>query len=260
VTLLDRTSLAEVQAEHAKRNPIYFATRCGLTPDPWQADVLTSTAHQMLLNCSRQAGKSTTSSLIALHAALYGGPDPILLVSPSLRQSQELFRKVKDAVHALGVEADETSALRMEFATGARVIALPGNEATIRGFSRVGLLVVDEASRVPDDLYYAVRPMLAVSGGRIVLLSTPFGRRGFFYKEWVEGGDAWHRVEITAYDCPRIPRDWLAGERAAIGEWWFGQEYLNQFSDTTDQVFRTQDIEAALTDDVAPLFAGGQRG
>jgi len=251
---------AVILDDASRRDPVFFATRCGLTPDPWQADVLTSRAHQMLLNCSRQAGKSTTSSLIALHAALHGGPDPILLVSPSLRQSQELFRKVKDAVHALGVEADETSSLRMEFATGARVIALPGNEATIRGFSRVGLLVVDEASRVPDDLYYAVRPMLAVSGGRIVLLSTPFGRRGFFYKEWTEGGSAWHRVEIPASDCPRIPVAWLAAERAAIGEWWYAQEYGCAFSDTTDQVFRTRDIEAALTDDVAPLFAGGDRG
>ena len=44
--------------------------------------------------------------------------------------------------------------------------------------------------------------MLAVSGGRIVLLSTPFGNRGFFYKEWSEGGEDWRKVTISARDCP----------------------------------------------------------
>jgi hypothetical protein len=177
-----------------------------------------------------------------------------------LRQSQELFRKVKDAARAVGAEAEETSALRMEFANGARVISLPGNEATIRGFSSVGLLIVDEASRVDDALYYAVRPMLAVSGGRIALLSTPFGKRGFFYTEWTEGGDAWHRVAIKATDVPRIPRDWLEEERRSLGPWWFAQEYECRFMDTVDQVFRSEDIEAAVSDEVEPLFVGGVRG
>jgi hypothetical protein len=244
--------------EASRRDPLFFAERCGLTPDPWQADVLTSTKQQLLLNCSRQAGKSTTSSLLALHTALYGPPAPVLLVSPSLRQSQELFRKVKDACRALDVEPAEESALRMEFANGSRIISLPGNEATIRGFSGVGLLIVDEASRVPDELYYAVRPMLAVSGGRIALLSTPFGRRGFFFKEWTEGED-WHRVSIKAEDVPRIPKDWLEEERRSIGPWWFAQEYGCEFKDTVDQVFRSEDIDAAVSDDIEPLFEGGIR-
>jgi hypothetical protein len=45
------------------------------------------------------------------------------------------------------------------------------------------MLVIDEASRVDDTLYLAVRPLLAVSGGRLVALSTPFGKRGWFHDE-----------------------------------------------------------------------------
>jgi hypothetical protein len=52
----------------------------------------------------------------------------------------------------------------------------------VRCFSP-GLVIVDEAARVPDDLYRAVRPMLAVSQGRLIALSTPFGQRGWFYDE-----------------------------------------------------------------------------
>jgi hypothetical protein len=58
--------------------------------------------------------------------------------------------------------------------------------------------------------------MLAVSGGRIVLLSTPFGNRGFFCKEWSEGGEDWRKVEITARDCTRIYGEWLDAESKAI--------------------------------------------
>jgi hypothetical protein len=58
--------------------------------------------------------------------------------------------------------------------------------------------------------------MLTVSGGRIILLSTPFGNRGFFCKEWSEGGEDWPRVEITACDCTRIHSEWLDAERRAI--------------------------------------------
>src|SRR5262245_49085027 len=198
-------------------DPVRMAERVGIRPDPWQADLLRSGGRQLILNCARQSGKSTVSSLLALHEALYRPPALVLLLSPSLRQSQELFRKVKDAIGALGQEAPalaEESALRLEWANGSRVVCLPGREQTIRGVSGVWWLVGDEASRVPDALYFAIRPMLAVSGGRIVLLSTPFGRRGFYFEVWENGGAAWERVEITAEQCPRIGRDWLEQERA----------------------------------------------
>jgi len=171
-------------------DPVLLAERLAFTPDPWQAQVLRTAARQVILNCSRQTGKSTITALLALHQALYCSPSLVLLLSPSLRQSGELFRKVtafyRQIEKAAPVEAE--SALRLELENGSRVVSLPGKEQTVRGFSGVTLLVVDEAARVPDALYYAIRPMLAVSGGRIVLLSTPFGTRGFFFREWQEGG------------------------------------------------------------------------
>src|SRR5262245_53778874 len=191
-------------------DPALFARRAGLEPDPWQAEVLRSTSPRIILNCSRQSGKSTVSALIALYEACYRPPALVLVLSPSLRQSQELFRKVKGALDALGPEAPpmaEESALRLEWRNGSRLICLPGKDATVRGFSRVSLLVVDEASRAPDELYYAIRPMLATSRGRLILLSTPFGTRGFFYQEWTQGGPDWLRVEVPAERCRRIPRD-----------------------------------------------------
>ena len=88
---------------------------------------------------------------------------------------------------------DGDNEISLLFPNGSRIVGLPGSEATIRGFSAVSLLLVDEAARVSDDLYKAIRPMLAVSGGSLWLMSTPFGRRGFFWDAWANGGPDWER-------------------------------------------------------------------
>ena len=59
---------------------------------------------------------------------------------------------------------------------------------------------------------------------------------------------------MTAEQCPRIPADFLAEERQALGERWFRQEYLCSFEDAVDAVFAYRDVQAALSDEVAPLF------
>jgi hypothetical protein len=238
-------------------DPVVLAERTGLSPDPWQRDALRSRARQTIFLASRQSGKSTVSAVVALHTALYAAPSLVLLLSPGLRQSQELFRKVKDALTALGAAApapEAESALRLELPGGSRIVCLPGTEATVRGYSRVALLVVDEASRVKDELYMAIRPMLAVSGGRVLLLSTPFGARGFFHEEWSGGGPDWERVRVTADQVPRITPAFLERERAAIGDYWYRQEYLCQFVDPLESVFASEYIQAALDSSVLPLF------
>ncbi len=243
--------------ELEKGDAVLMAQRAGIMPDGWQSDLLRSDARQMILLCSRQSGKSTVSSILAIHEAIYCPNSLILLLSPSLRQSQELFRKLQSVYNELDSpslpQTTEESALRMELSNGSRIVALPGKEATIRGFSGVNLLVIDEASRVPDELYQSVRPMLAVSGGRIVLLSTPFGKRGFFYSEWTDG-QGWQKVKITADQCPRIDKEWLEREKAMIGDWWYLQEYFCEFVETNDQVFSYDDIQMAISSDVKPLF------
>ncbi len=236
-------------------DPAAIMERGGLQPDPWQQRLLRSNAERVLLLCSRQSGKSTVTAAMALHEVLFRPKSLVLLLSPSLRQSQELFRKVTDFRSRLGesIPVAEESALRVELQNGSRIIALPGTEETVRGFSGVRLLVVDEAARVDDPLYFSIRPTLAVSGGRMVCLTTPFGKRGFFYNEWT-GDGPWNRIKVTAKECPRISEKFLEEEKASLGEWWYQQEYECSFSDTTDQVFRTADIERAFSDDVPPLF------
>jgi hypothetical protein len=237
-------------------DPAGLMNQAGLAPDPWQAELLRSEVQRVLLLCSRQSGKSTVTAALALHRAIYHPPALALLLSPSLRQSSELFRKVTDFYRLFvgNVPSEAETALRLELTNGSRIISLPGKEETIRGYSGVDLLIIDEASRVPDDLYYSVRPMLAVSGGRLVVLTTPFGKRGFFHREWVEGGPTWQRIKVTADECPRIPAAFLAEERAALGDWWYKQEYGCEFVETIDQVFSYEEVMAAISPEVKPLW------
>jgi hypothetical protein len=144
--------------------------------------------------------------------------------------------------------------LALELANGSRVLALPGSERTLRGFAAVRLLVIDEAARVPDETYAAVRPMLAVSHGRLVMLSTPWGQRGFFHREWTEG-EGWDRYEVPATLVPRIDAAFLEEERRALGPLFYRSEYCCEFVDTADQVFSSEHVRAALDDAVTPLWS-----
>jgi hypothetical protein len=194
---------------------------------------------------------------MALYEAMYHPPALVLLLSPTLRQSGELFRTVLSFYQVFDKHAPAAAetALRLELQNGSRIVSLPGTEQTVRGFSGVTLAIIDEASRVDDSLYLSVRPMLATSGGRLVALSTPFGKRGWFFDTWQGSSGAWSRVKVTADDCPRIAPGFLAEERAALGDWWFRQEYMCEFVETTDQLFTYDFVMSAVTPEVQPLFA-----
>jgi hypothetical protein len=235
----------------AALDPVRFAMRAGIIPDVWQADVLRSQHPRLLLNCSRQSGKSTVTALLGLHTATYTPNSLVLILSPSLRQSAELFRTLARLYTASGATIPSTaeSRLRLELRNGSRVISLPASEATIRGYAGVALLLIDEAARVSNDLYSSVRPMLATSNGRLVALSTPYGRRGWWSDGWHSSHD-WKRVHITAEQCPRITPAFLAEEREQLGAWWFTQEYFGEFLDAETAAFRSEDIEAAFSEEV----------
>jgi len=99
------------------------------------------------------------------------------------------------------------------------------------------MLVIDEAARVRDDLYRSVRPMLAVSGGRLICLSTPYGKRGFFHKEWSQGGADWARIEVADDRIPRIKPEFLQEERRAMGLSYYRQEYCCSFESVEGLIY-----------------------
>ncbi|HYP13021.1 MAG TPA: terminase family protein [Bryobacteraceae bacterium] len=241
-------------------DPAHFAeTKLGFKPDAKQRTVLESGARRLILCCSRQWGKSTVSAVAALHEAIYRPGSQIVVLSRSLRQSGELVRKVRGFAGKLGLrlKGDGVNQVSLQFPNGSRVVGTPSTGDTIRGFSAVTLMLVDEASRVTDELYHAVRPMLATTDGRLWLMSTPNGKDGFFYREWAYGGDTWLRVEARATECERLSERFLEEEKETLGEKMFGQEYLCRFVQSQDRFFDEDDIRACLREDLEPLRIPG---
>lgn len=225
--------LAFIQYIYKKKPDLWAKYEIGIDLDDWQKKVLCSTSNRILLNCSRQSGKSTTSALVALHTALFYKNSLILCISPSLRQSAELFRKIKtfyDTIKNIETPVAESS-LRLELRNKSRIVSLPGSEGTIRGFSGARLIIIDEAARVDDDLYYSVLPMLAVSKGRLIAISTPFGTRGWWYEECeaAKAKQSWEYYEVTVHDCPRISKEFIEEARRTLGSKWFSQEFECKF-------------------------------
>lgn len=212
--------------------------------DDWQEDVLLSESKRIVLNCGRQVGKSCCASLLALHQAVYKPNSLALLLSPSLRQSSELFQVVHSFYRTIALDAPARmeSALRLTLRNNSRIISLPGSEQTVRGYSNVDLLIVDEASRVPDDLFDSITPMLAVSGGKMILLSTPYGKRGRYHNVWTKG-EGWEKVKITAAQCPRISAEFLKQEKATMPHWFWLQEYMCSFQANEASIFDYEAVE-----------------
>lgn len=202
----------------------------------------------VLVCCSRQSGKTFSVSAAAYIVACLGGF--VLVVGPSDQQALEFHERLMGHHKELQLcqPSAEPTKHELRLVSGGRVVAVPNNERTVRSKSAVDLLVVDEASRVPDSLYGATRAMLAVSGGQTVCLSTPFGRRGFFYDEW-EKGEHWQRHEVPWLHCPRIPREFVEKERKSRGDAWVQQEFECRFLDVSGAaVFDVGAMEGLVED------------
>jgi hypothetical protein len=239
-----------------RADPVAFARdKLGFEPDSVQAGILRSANRHVILNCTRQFGKSTIVAALGAHQLCTAAPGSLaVVVSPSARQSAETLRKIAAFLRQAGIapRPDGVNRHSLVLPNGSRAVALPGRESTIRGFSAPALVVIDEAALVPDQVYQAVRPMLAASNnGRLVLLSTPRGRRGFFYDEW-SGSHDWSRFRVPANECPRIPAAFLERERASLGDWAFRQEYMCEFVDNRAALFTPELLSRALSDDYEP--------
>lgn len=244
-----------------RADPSLILEAAGLQPDRWQRAVLRS-REDSLLCCSRQAGKSTVTAGAALHTALTQTRRLVLLLSKSERQSGELLRTIKDLYERLGrpLSTVYESSSVLDFENQSRCVALPGaNPGSIRCFASVDLLVVDEAAYVSDELFVAVSPMVAVSRGRMICLSTPAGQRGFFFEQW-RRGEGWQRVKVPASECPRIPAEFLQRQRTLMTAAQYAAEYECSFVEAAGAIFSGEEIDAFVGHAAAPAVFQGEEG
>ena len=232
----------------------YFAQRkCGFRPDAHQQEIFMTCGKRTILNCSRQTGKSTTAALKAVHTAYFQHGSTVLVTAPTKQQTREFIRKARNFAALAGASLRGAKDA-VFFKNGSRIVGIASNEDTVRGFSAISLLIVDEASRVNDEVYFALLPMLAVTDGNIWLMSTPKGKRGFFHAEWASAvSERWIKIRTKAADCIRISADFLEAQKRRLGERRFAQEFECVFIDIDHGVFHPDAVRGAFTDNVKPL-------
>lgn len=239
----------------------WFTDLLGLDPDPWQVSYLESDAMQSVLNVTRQGGKTTAVAAKSLHRGLYGGAAFVPVVAPTKRQSRILVASLVELADRAKIRHRKASENPggIELISGRRpdvlsvVLALPCSEATTRGLQGASWVVFDEAARIPQRVYRSIRPMLATTGGGVDALSTPFGKRGFYFEACTSRA-GWERYIVPATECPRISAEFLERELAEMGKRWFEQEYFNKFLDTDDAVFEHELVLEAMSEEVTPLW------
>jgi hypothetical protein len=274
-------------------DPVRWAqSLLGFAPDAVQAEILRSNAARLILCCTRQFGKSTITSIKALHHAWSRPNSLVLAAAPTARQSGEWLEKSRFFLSRLGIRSrsDGHNRLSLVLPNGSRLVGLPGVADNVRGFSKASLILIDEAAYVADELYQALNPMLAVSGGGLWLMSTPAAQFGFFFEEWSRGATmqadsyreespsadssarpagsglststlpappvSWDRFRVTAEQCPRIRAEFLAEQRVLLGDSVFRREYMCEFVAAGTQIIDRELLDDALDADLSP-FNGG---
>ena len=231
--------------------------RLGLTLDPIQQSILDPAIRRGMLNCCRKWGKSTMIALKAAHFAATHPEATILIAAPSSRQSEELLGIAARFLRDLDQPATHAQQ-RLTLPNRARILALPNQPETIRGYSPQ-LLVIDEAAYLSEELWDALFPMLnaAPHGGTLWLMSTPAQPSGFFHRLWTAQSSPFTRVKVTAYDCPRIPAAVIEEARAYFPPDRFAREYLCEFAQPATAAFPEDMVRACLAPDL-PEFLPSQ--
>ena len=239
-------------------DPVSFAIDCGLaTPDDWQATFLRNPPRRGLILACRQSGKTESCVLLATHIAHTEPNETIIVISPAQRISSEFIRRAKQRYLQLpGATLAADAVQKIEFPNGSRIIGLPGDADTVRGIARVRLVLVDEAARSSDDVYTAVRPMLAVHPrGQLVGLTTGAAKRGWFYEGWTDSDSDFEKLQVTPDMCPRLTPEFLESERKALGETAYRTEYGLEFLDDLESAFSTEIIDRAFNHkDIRPIW------
>lgn len=238
-------------------SPVDFARESlGLKLDAQQERLLGEARQKVILNCARQWGKSTMAAAMAVWRALCQDGCLVLMASPSRKQSGEFVRKVEGFLRRLEIPVRRYNQMgdSVLLPNGSRIVGLPANEATSRGFSGAVLVMIDEAARMSEDMYAAVTPSMCKEWPELWYMSTPKGREGTFYKTWMDTADQeWLRLRVPATECARYPKEYLERMRKGLNERKFAQEYLCQFGDLEGALFRGEWIERAMKKDFGAM-------
>ena len=228
---------------------------------------------------SRQTGKSFATACEAVldsNAQPHGNSNLWVVLSAGERQALEWMEKAKKWTEAVKAAVDSYEEIRdsanalmsraeIRFANGARIVAIPANPDTARGYS--ANLVLDEFAihEKPFDIWSAIYPSITnpLSGEKkLRIVSTPKGRGNKFADLW-EHNEKYSKHKVTIEDAVRMGLPINLDElKAGVDDpdiW--AQEYMCEFIDNTSVLLPYEMIgkcesESIKDDGSSPLYVG----
>jgi len=211
--------------------------------DDWQKEVMNCKGN-ICLRSGRQVGKSTVVSILAAEFAVNNPKKVVVIIANVQRAAINLFLKVQNYLHDNHKKkiAKRMTLSYAKLKNGSEIHCLPAGDTGegIRGFT-VDLLIADEAAYIKPTVWTAITPMLAITRGRKILLSTPHGRTGYFYDCFND--PTYTSFHVSAEDCPRKDVKFLENEKKRMTKVQYATEYLGEFIDELKQFFPTELVE-----------------
>lgn len=242
--------------------------------DDWQRDVLNSKGH-IIICTGRQVGKTTIMARKAAMRMIEQKNQRIIIVSLTEDQAKLIIVMILDYLEKFHKDKiqkgkHKPTQNKVTLKNNSSVLARPvGNTGdAVRGFTG-DVLIIDEASRMPELVWTASRPTLLTTAGEIWMCSTPFGKQGYFWEAFQNKNERFTVFHISSEEVitnRTISKSWtqkqrdeaikfLDGEKKEMSELEYGQEYLGLFLDDLRQYFPDELINECCTEERQDLFS-----
>lgn len=197
------------------------------------------------IKAKRQVGKSLLAENELLRFAINYPGTVNCIVEPTLGQSRKVFKEIVNAtIDSDIIKRKNETLLELEFTNNSSILFRSGEQMdSLRGFSVSGLLVLDEAAYLKDEVFEIIKPTTDVWSAPILIISTPRFREGFFYECFIKGQDPKYEKFYKSFDWALedtsmlLDKEKLEMYRLTTSKNKFKTEYLGEFADDDGCLF-----------------------
>lgn len=204
----------------------------GMKPLDWQREVMDAIAsgeRLLSLRSGHGVGKSSCAAILILWFLLTRYPCKVVVTAPTASQLfdalfAELKSRLKEMPPAISGLLEATSdrvvlkSSPTEAFCSARTSSKERPEALAGVHSANVLLVADEASGIPAEVYEAAGGSMSGENAHTLLLGNPVRASGFFYRTQTELADRWWTRKVSCLDSPLVSQDFIEDMKSRYGE------------------------------------------
>jgi len=216
--------LSELILTYERHPDLFVEDLLGVTPQDWQREVMSAVAkgqRRCSIRSGHGVGKSSCASWLMIWFLLTRYPVKIVVTAPTASQLFDaLFAECKRWIKELPTPIKsllEMKSDRIELGsspTEAFISARTSRSESPESLAGVHadhvLLVVDEASGVPESVFEAAYGSMSGKDATTILLGNPTRSSGYFYETHTRLRDSWWTKQVSCLDSPLVSPDFIA--------------------------------------------------